>query len=317
MELTFNIRRGGGDTKDPTYQAYSVDVEPETTVFDALVKVREEQDGSIAFRGSCSVGFCGDCTMRVNGRQVVSCLVLAGTVQKDNEIKIDAINYAPVTKDVMYDVKSFLWDKVNSFSPGVVPNGSQEVTDEQLRPVRRAMRCTMCGICDEGCTVIDVNLDFKGPAALTKAFRYVFDPRDSISRERAVEAGETHGMWDCVHCWEASDHCPFDIEPTHRIMELRDRSIRLGVKSGTGNRQATRHYNAFERSVEHSGWLNERDVAIQSNGGLIKGGLKMLPLGLGALRRGKANLWPHPKRPGASEIKKLFARYREVTRTQR
>ena len=317
MELTFKVRRGGSSREGSSYQSYSVDVEPETSVFDALVKVREEQDGSLAFRGSCAVGFCGDCTMRVNGRQVVSCLVLAGTVQKDDEIKIDPINYAPVTKDVMYDVTHFLWDKANSFSPGVVPNGSQDVTDEQLRPVRKAMRCTMCGICDEGCTVIDVNLDFKGPAALTKVFRYVFDPRDSISRERVVEAGETHGMWDCVHCWEASDHCPFDIEPTHRIMELRDRSIRLGVKSGTGNRQATRHYNAFERSVEHSGWLDERNVAIQSYGGLIKGGLKMMPTGLAALRRGKANLLPHRKRPGASAIKALFARYREVTRTER
>jgi len=138
-----------------------------------------------------------------------------------------------------------------------------------------------------------------------------------IPSERVVEAGETNGAWDCVHCWEASDHCPFDIDPTHRIMELRDRSIRLGVKSGTGNRQATRHYNAFERSVEHSGWLDERNVAIQSYGGLIKGGLKMMPTGLRALRRGKANLLPHRKRPGASAIKALFARYREVTRTER
>ncbi|MCI0779581.1 MAG: succinate dehydrogenase/fumarate reductase iron-sulfur subunit, partial [Chloroflexi bacterium] len=69
MELTFNVRRGDGRTKDATYQAYHVDVEPETSVFEALVKVREEQDGTLAFRGNCAVGFCGDCTMLVNGRQ--------------------------------------------------------------------------------------------------------------------------------------------------------------------------------------------------------------------------------------------------------
>ena len=311
MELTFDVRRG--DVR----QSYHVDVEPETSVFEALVKVREEQDGSLAFRGNCAVGFCGDCTMAVNGRPVVSCLLQVGKAQKDDEIKIDPIPYAPTVKDVMYDATSFLWEKANSFSPGVVFNGVQQVTDEELAPVRKAMRCTMCGICDQGCTVIDVNLDFKGPAALTKVYRYVFDPRDGLAKERVVEAGDTNGAWDCVHCWEASDHCPFDIDPTHRIMDLRDRSVRLGVKSGTGNRQATRHYNAFERSVEHSGWLDERNVAIQSYGGLIKGGLKMMPTGLRALRRGKANLMPHPKRPGASAIKRLFARYREVTRTQR
>ncbi len=318
MDLTLNVRRGDvRRSTDDARQSYHVDVEPETSVFEALVKVREEQDGTLAFRGNCAVGFCGDCTMLLNGRQEVACLMPVGRAQKDDAIKIGPIPYAPTVKDVMYDAKRFIWDKANSFSPGLVFNGAQGVTDEELRPVRRAMRCTMCGICDQGCTVIDVNLDFKGPAALTKVFRYVFDPRDGLAKERVVEAGDTNGAWDCVHCWEASDHCPFDIDPTHRIMELRDRSVRLGVKSGTGNRQATRHYNAFERSVEHSGWLDERNVAIQSYGGLIKGGLKMMPTGLRALRRGKANLLPHPKRPGASAIRKLFARYREVTRTQR
>ncbi len=316
MELTFNVRRGGERTKDVTHQAYHVDVEPETSVFEALVKVREEQDGTLAFRGNCGVGFCGDCTMLVNGRQEVPCLMPVAKAQKDDVIKIDPIPYAPTVKDVMYDAKAFIWDKANSFSPGLVPNGAQ-ATEEELSPVRRAMRCTMCGICDQGCTVIDVNLDFKGPAALNKVFRYVFDPRDGRAKERVAEAGDANGAWDCVHCWEASDHCPFDIDPTHRIMELRDRSVRLGVKSGAGNRQAARHYNAFEQSVEKSGWLDERNVAIQSYGGLIKGGLKMMPTGLAALRRGKANLLPHPKRPGASAITKLFARYREVTRSER
>ena len=317
MELTFNVRRGDSNRNDSTFQSYQVDVEPEMSVFDALVKVREEQDGGLAFRGSCSVGFCGDCTLRVNGRQVVSCLVTVEKAQKNNEIKVELIRNVPAQKDIMSDVKRFLWDKVNSFSPGLVPNGATAVSEEELRPVRKAMRCTMCGLCDEGCTVIDVDLEFKGPAALTRVFRYVFDPRDGTPTERVVEAGEIRGMWDCVHCWEASEHCPFGIDPTHRIMELRDRSIRLGVKSGLGNRQATRHYDAFEQSVENSGWLNERSVALQAYGGLIRGGLKMLPIGLRALRRGKANLKPHPKRPGAREIKKLFDRYRLVTGTQR
>jgi succinate dehydrogenase / fumarate reductase iron-sulfur subunit len=316
MELTLNVRRRGGGALEPGLQAYQIEVTPETSVFDALVKAREEQDGSLAFRGNCSVGFCGDCTLMVNGKQVVSCLVTVGKVQKDNEIRIEPIKYATVTKDVMHDVNQFLWDKANSLSAGIVSNSTAAATEEELRPVRTAMRCTMCGLCDDGCTVIDVNTEFKGPAALTRIFRYVFDPRDTRHVERAVEVGEINGIWDCVHCWEASEHCPVGIDPTHRIMELRDRSVRLGVKSGRGNRSAARHYDAFERSVEKSGWLDERALAIQSSGGLIRGGLKMLPTGLKALRRGKATLMPHPKRPGAAQIAKLFERYRQVTGTR-
>jgi succinate dehydrogenase / fumarate reductase iron-sulfur subunit len=318
MELTFNIRRGDANRKAGTFQAYKVeDVPPETTVFDALARIREEQDGSLAFRGTCSVGFCGDCTMRVNGKQVVSCLVTTGKVQKDGEIKVEPIRNAPITKDVMYDIDRFLWTKAAALSPGLVSNGHAEATDEELRPVRKAMRCTMCGLCDEGCTVIDINLDFLGPAALTKAYRYVMDPRDTITKDRLVEAGEPQGVWDCVHCWEASEHCPFGIDPTHRIMELRDRSLALGIKSGTRNVRAARHYDAFERSVERSGWLDERALAIYTYGGLIKGTIKLMPTGLKALRRGKASLMPHRKRPGAGEIRKLFERHRQVLASQR
>ncbi len=317
MKLSFKVRRGDSNRKADTFQAYEVDAPPETSVFDALTRIREEQDGSLAFRGSCSVGFCGDCTMRVNGKQVVSCLVTTGKVQKEGEIKIEPIRYAPITRDVMYDIDQFLWAKAKALSPGLVPNGTVQTTDEELKPVRKAMRCTMCGLCDEGCTVIDVNLDFLGPAALTKAYRYVFDPRDSITKERLVEMGEPQGAWDCVHCWEASEHCPFGIEPTHRIMDLRDRSLLLGVKSGTRNVQAARHYDAFARSVERSGWLDERALAIHTYGGLIKGTLKMLPMGLKALRRGKASLLPHRKRPGAGEIGKLFERHRKLNQAQR
>ena len=314
MELTFNIRRGADRESKATFQSYKLDVAPETTVFDAMVRIREEQDSSLAFRGSCSVGFCGDCTLRVNGRQVVSCLVPVGKAHKENELKVEPIRYSDVTKDVMYDIDRFLWDKYKALSPGLVPNGDTQVSDKALQPVRKAMRCTMCGLCDEGCTTIDVDLGFLGPAALTKVYRYAFDPRDTITSERLVEVGEPRGVWDCCHCWEASEHCPVGIDPTHRIMELRDRSVGMGIASGKSNPQVTRHYEAFARSVEKSGWLDERDLAIHTYGGLIKGTLKMLPTAVKALRRGKASLLPHKKRAGASEIKKVFERHRQLNR---
>lgn len=309
MNITFKFQREGTRAQ-PVYSDYELDVAPESSVFDALVAIRETQDGTLAFRGNCEVGFCGDCTVSINGAQKPSCLVCVGDAQKENVITVQPVRYAPVEKDVMYDTKKFLWDKVDLFARGVVPNGDTPVTDEELEPVRKAMRCTTCGLCDEGCTVIDVNLDFYGPAALTKLYRFAVDPRDSIPAERLREGSETNGIWDCVHCWEATEHCPFGLEPTHLIMDTRDLAVRHGVRSGYGNKSAQRHYDSFASSVESSGWLNERAVALASYGGLIRGGIKMLPMGLKALRLGKASLMPHPKRPGANEIKKVFERYR-------
>jgi succinate dehydrogenase / fumarate reductase iron-sulfur subunit len=169
----------------------------------------------------------------------------------------------------------------------------------------------MCGQCDEGCTVIDVDKEFLGPAALTKVYRLVNDPRDNETENRFVAASERGGLWDCVHCWEASEHCPWDILPTHLIMKMRDQSVAHGVKSGRGNKMVTRHYDAFAQSVKESGWLNERQLA-QKTYGLPPYGfspaaiLSQMPLAIKALLRGKANLLPHQKRGGSNEIAKIF-----------
>jgi hypothetical protein len=96
-------------------------------------------------------------------------------------------------------------------------------------------------------------------------------------------------------------------------MDTRDRAIAHGIKSGHGNRSAERHYDSFAKSVEQSGWLNERAVALASYGGVVRGGIRMLPTGLRALRAGKATLKPHHKRPGAERIRKVFERYRQST----
>ena len=316
MRITFKFQRAGTRAQ-PVYSDYEADVAPETTVFDALVSVRETQDGTLAFRGNCGVGFCGDCTLSVNGAQKPTCLVTVGETQKNDVITVQPVRYAPVEKDVMYDVKKFMWDKIDLFARGVVPNGERPVTDEELQPVRKAMRCTSCGLCDEGCTVIDVNVDFYGPAALTKLYRFTSDPRDSITKQRLIEGSETNGIWDCVHCWEATEHCPFGLEPTHLIMDVRDQAISYGVRSGHHNKSAERHYDSFERSVEKSGWLDERAVALASYGGLIRGGIKMLPMGLKALRKGKATLKPHRRRPGSGEIRRVFERYHRSTEQRR
>ena len=87
MKLTIKFQREGIRAK-PVYTDYAVDLPAETTVFDALVAVRETQDGTMAFRGNCGVGFCGDCTVSINGAQKSSCLVSVGAAAKENVIAI-------------------------------------------------------------------------------------------------------------------------------------------------------------------------------------------------------------------------------------
>jgi succinate dehydrogenase / fumarate reductase, iron-sulfur subunit len=100
----------------------------------------------------------------------------------------------------------YLWRKIRAVSPAIsarTPAPAEEyvVAEEAMAKVRSAMTCVMCGLCDEGCTVIAVDENFVGPAALTKVYRAVFDPRDSRQTERLRSISEPTGIWDCTHCF--------------------------------------------------------------------------------------------------------------------
>ena len=333
MEITIKIPRqdknsaGKWDTSlekmvggTASEQSYTLDIDPGTSVLDALVKIREEQDGSLAFRGSCRTGMCGDCTLGSGRDHLVSCLTtVESAANKEGEIALTTMHNTEVIKDLLMDWNQFIWDKYKSVRPWIVSNGTGQkpVTEEALEPVRKAMRCTACGLCDDGCTVIDIDKTFLGPAALTKLYRFVRDPRDTDTVQPFKEAGERRGLWDCVHCWEASEHCPWGIEPSHVIVEMREQSVSLGVKSGKGNPMVARHYDAFAKSVCHSGWLDERALASKSYGlppyGFSPSGIiSQAPIAMKAIRRGKASLLPHPKRPGQKEVEKIFKRSEEI-----
>ena len=300
-------------------QNYTLDIDPQTSVLDALVQIREEQDSSLAFRGSCRTGMCGGCTLASGRDHMVSCLTtVEKAANKEGVIPLTTMHNTEVIKDLLMDWNQFIWDKYKSLQPWLVGNGTEpnSVTEEALNPVRKAMRCTACGLCDDGCTVIDIDKTFLGPAALTKLYRFVKDPRDTDTVKRFKDAGERGGLWDCVHCWEASEHCPWGIEPSHVIVDMREQSVSLGVKSGKGNPMVARHYDAFAKSVRHSGWLDERALASKSYGlppyGFSPSGIiSQMPIAMKAIRNGKASLLPHPKRPGQKEVEQIFKRSEE------
>ena len=170
--------------------------------------------------------------------------------------------------------------------------------------MQEASSCTLCGMCDEGCTVLVIDKTFLGPAALTRAFKPVADPRDKVIERRLSELSEKRGMWDCVHCFEATEHCPKGIDPTDRILSLRDEAIKRGI----GTPRVVRHNDSFAKSIKSSGWLDEARLAIESEGLTNIGGLMhLVPTAAKAMAHRKAPLpYLHKKRPGAKHIKRIF-----------
>lgn len=317
MEVTVKVKRY--DPKSAStgeFQDYRLDVSEEESVLDALWRIRQEQDGTLAFRGTCRTGFCGDCTMRVSGKNRIACCTAVGNAVTDGEVTIEPIRLIKVSKDMMFDVEAMVYSKYRAVEPWIETGGSQPereylVPNEVIQDLRNVMSCTMCWLCDEGCTTMVVDKQFVGPAALTKGYRVVMDPRDSKTEERLHKLSRVKGMWDCCHCFEATEHCPKGIDPTERIFTLKNQAIKIGAGIST----VKNHYRSFAASVKSDGWLDETRLAIETEGGLsnIFAQLKQLPLGLKALKRGKMPkpYFLHKKRKGAEKIKRIFKKWEE------
>jgi succinate dehydrogenase iron-sulfur subunit len=311
MQITFKVYRKDPE-KDgkPGRANYTVNVPDGATVLESLFKIRDEMDPSLAFRCSCLRGHCGDCMVRVNGSSRLTCTAkVSAYTQKGPEISLDPLRNVPVIKDLVFDWDAFMWNKIKEVRPWLEAeetsaNAENSVSDAAMQDIRKVMSCFYCGMCDEGCTVLPVDFDFLGPAALTKAYRLAFDPRNKDSREQVKIVEKPKGIWDCVHCYEADEHCPRGIEPTKRIVALRDRAFNSGIT----HEAVARHHESFAASVKESGWLDEGRLAVESEGLTnVKGLMKLLPTAAKALSRGKAPIpYMHSKRPDADKIKKIF-----------
>ena len=313
MEATLRVKRFNpeADTPKPYWQEFSVEVDDSTTVLDALIKVREEVDGTLALRCSCRSAICGSCSMHINGHATLACKIKVSAIStNDDPIVVEPMTVMPVIKDLVVDMDLF-WDKIREITPWLQPEGREpkeeyRVPNEAMINLGGVTNCIMCGACVSDCTVLEVDRAFIGPAALAKAYRFVDDPRDSKARERLETLSEYSGIWDCTRCMECVQVCPKGVAPMDRIMDLREEAMEAGLDKTTG----ARHAEAFAEIVEHSGWLDELKLPIKTFG-MLNMPLSMIPVGLRAAARGKMPPIIHHSIPGAEKVRRIFDKVRE------
>ena len=312
MDAQLNIKRYNPESERPEsyYQQYNLEMEDNSTVLDALIKIREEIDGTLTLRCSCRSAICGSCMMRIDGHATLACNTKLSAIARPGEpLTIEPGGNMPVIKDLVLDMQSH-WDKVRAVQPWLQPKGPELegeyiVPNDAMLHLAGVMDCIMCGACVSDCTVLEVDSNFLGPAALAKAYRFAGDPRDNADAERLSALSQYGGIWDCTRCFECVQVCPKGVAPMDRIMALRDRAIEAGFDKTYG----ARHAIAFEESVEHSGWLDELRLPVKTFGILnIKEMLGLLPIGLRAIRRRKLPPIFHKAIPGAENVRRIFQR---------
>ena len=312
MQVTLNVRRYDPDSDQPVPydQEYSMDVDENATVLDGLIKVREEVDGSLALRCSCRSAICGSCVMRVNGQAILACNTkLTDVVLEGGRLDIEPAGNMGLIKDLVVEFDIF-WDKVRAVEPWLQPEG-EEPESEYIAPnddmvhLAGVMGCIMCGACVSDCTVLEVDRNFLGPAALAKSYRFVADPRDDADESRLDELNESGGVWDCTRCMMCVEVCPKGVDPMGRIMSLREKVIDAGHTETYG----ARHAEAFTRMVRHSGRVDELQLPIQTFGMFnVKEMIKLIPVGVRSQLAGKRPPIMHQKNPGMSNVRRIFNR---------
>ena len=319
MEIKLKVKRfDPGSGEGATFQQYSVDMADNATVLDALIEVREYHDGTLSLRCSCRSAICGSCAMRIDHMARLACKTKVVDMTKhdrDHEIVVEPMGNMPVLKDLVTDMEVH-WSKTRQVEPWLQPTGPEPereylVPNEAMLDLSHTMNCIQCGACVSDCPVLEVDKNFIAPAALAKAYRFVGDPRDGLSKERLAKLSEYGGIWDCTRCNMCVEVCPKDVRPMDRIMQLRELAVEAGITGNTG----ARHGNTFAGSVRRLGRLDEARLLPGSVGYFnVPRLLGELPGAFRLLRAGKlpwkdALPW-HKPIPGIKHVRRLFDKAR-------
>jgi len=199
----------------PRLESYTVDINEGARVLDALQAVRDDIDATLSYRRSCSVGQCGSCAVRVNGRPVMACKEEATDGMVVEPLRL------PVEKDLVTDLAPLL-KSVASFAPRGESTAPGRAETESIKPLRH---CIQCFSCVSVCPMLDV-AEFAGPTAMRQKMRLALDPRDA--RDRIPEAVEA-GLFHCTSCQACRIACPEEIAtPALAIEKLRALAVERG-----------------------------------------------------------------------------------------
>ena len=73
-EYLLKIRRFDPKSGEAAYwDEHSVELGERNSVLDAILKIRDDVDGSVGIRCSCQQAICGSCGVRMNGKPGLAC----------------------------------------------------------------------------------------------------------------------------------------------------------------------------------------------------------------------------------------------------
>jgi succinate dehydrogenase/fumarate reductase iron-sulfur protein len=199
---------------------YSLEQNP-STILEALKDIKSTQNQELTFRSGCKSGVCGSCAVVVNGIEKLAC-----TTKCQNGDKIEPLKNAKVIKDLVVDMN--YEEKFLKNATGYLKEYKENtILPEDEKVIDVESNCILCHSCYSSCPIYEVNSEFLGPFALTRAFRYINDKKEDDVKIH-IDSIQTNGVWDCTLCGACSLVCPSMIDIKNDIIKLRNKSVQYG-----------------------------------------------------------------------------------------
>ncbi len=175
---------------------YPIRIKKDDTVLQALLRIYETCDSTLAFRYGCRCSKCGECAVDVDGRPCLACLAHA----RDG-MKISPLKNLPPVRDLVVD-RSVMDRRLSSQHLYVYPE-VEDVLGALAVPetYKRLIGCLECYGCVSCCPNFDWRDEqFAGPYVFVRLAQLHLDPRDEKDRkDQAISLGITR-CYDCSQC---------------------------------------------------------------------------------------------------------------------
>ena len=224
---SFKVYRYDPDREEnPRVDTYEIDLEDcGPMVLDALIKIKNEVDTTLAFRRSCREGICGSCAMNIDGTNTLACLKPIDEVSGD--VKIYPLPHMEVIKDLVPDLSTAYgqleaiepWLKTKTPPP---PDTERRQSVDERAKLDGMWECVLCFSCSTSCPSYWWNGDrYLGPAILLQAYRWIADSRDEYTGERLDNLEDPFRLYRCHTIMNCTKTCPKGLNPAKAIAEIK------------------------------------------------------------------------------------------------
>ncbi|HMN63924.1 MAG TPA: succinate dehydrogenase iron-sulfur subunit [Burkholderiaceae bacterium] len=232
--VRFSIYRYDPD-KDarPYMQDLEVELEPtDKMLLDALMRIKQVKDDSVAFRRSCREGVCGSDAMNINGKNGLACITNLRDLKQP--IVLKPLPGLPVIRDLIVDMTQF-FKQYHSIRPYLINDTPPPEKERLQSPADREeldglYECILCACCSTACPSFWWNPDkYVGPAGLLQAYRFISDSRDQATSERLDDLEDPYRLFRCRSIMNCVDVCPKGLNPNRAINKIKDLMVRRSV----------------------------------------------------------------------------------------